>query len=58
MYFNVEMYVDIEVSSTMLLLRNEAVSVSNLQYSYAAVEFKNNTISIAEYSRVHEANVK
>lgn len=53
-----DLYSDIELKMKVLELRADAVLQSNLNYEYAEIEFKNNTISIAELSKVHEENVK
>ncbi len=53
-----DLYSEIELKMKVLELRADAVLQSNLNYEYAEIEFNNNTISIAELSKVHEENVK
>lgn len=49
---------DIDLKKKVLVLRNEQVIVSNMQYEYAKVEFENNTLEVSEFGKLNDANVK
>jgi outer membrane protein TolC len=53
-----DLYSNIELKMRILELRSDASLQSNINYKYAEIEFKNNTITIAEFSKVYEEYIK
>lgn len=53
-----DLYSNIELKMRILELRSDASLQANLNYKYAEIEFKNNTINIAEFSKVYEEYIK
>jgi outer membrane protein TolC len=53
-----ELYTLVLMNEKILKIRNNAVIISRMNFSYAELEYKNNSISLADYSRIHEGNIK
>ena len=52
------LYTDVLLNEKILKIRNDAVTISNMNFSYAEIEYKNNSITLADFTRIHEANIK
>jgi len=52
------LYMDINLKAKTLELRSDALIVSNIQFSYAEIKFKNSSIDITDFSKIHEINVQ
>jgi outer membrane protein TolC len=50
-------YSAVQLNSKILIHREEALSVCIMQLSYADLEFKNGSIEIADFSRIHDSYV-
>jgi outer membrane protein TolC len=54
----IQRYSAIQLNSKILFHREEALSICKMQLSYADLEYNNNSIEIADFSRVHDSFVK
>ncbi len=53
-----ELYTNVLLNEKKLRIRNEAVIIANLNFSYAEIEYKNNSITLAEFTKIHESTIK
>ncbi len=53
-----DLYTKVILDEKKLKIRNQAAVFSNLNFSYAEIEYKNNTITLAEFTKIHESKIK
>jgi len=54
----IDLYTKVQVNKKRIEILNSADIISEMSYSYAELQFKNNTIDLAVFSKVQEQNVR
>ena len=53
-----QLYTEVLMYQKILKIRNDALVVSSINYSYAEIEYQNNSITLTDFSRIHEPTIK
>jgi outer membrane protein TolC len=53
----IDLYMDALLKGKIMSLKNEAIVMANLNYKYAEISYKNNTLEMEMYTKAFEANV-
>jgi len=54
----VELYSAVLLSQKVLEIISDGLTISDMNYSYAEIEYKNNTMSLADFSKVHAESLR
>jgi outer membrane protein TolC len=53
----ISLYMDVLLKEKIMYLKNESIAMANLNYKYAEISYKNNTLEIEMYTKAFDANV-
>ena len=53
-----KLYTEVLMYQKILKIRNDALVVSSINYSYAEIEYQNNSITLTDFTRIHESTIK
>jgi outer membrane protein TolC len=53
----INLYMDVLLKEKIMSFKNESIVMANLNYKYAEISYKNNTLEIEMYTKAFEANI-